>query len=195
MDTKSTIWGRVALGDKDAYADLFRDLFKRLYNYGKKFTADEDLLKDVAQDTLLVIWQKKAELKSVDYPETYSFSIFRNTLLTRLRKNMQYVSGSDVEGEPEFGIDHFIIQKEADAQNYQQIKQAIATLTSRQREAIFLRFYEGLPYEEVAEALGITTKATYKIVARALTELRQQLKMPGIYLLLMLAELRPEKNF
>ena len=39
-------------------------------------------------------------------------------------------------------------------------------LTSAAR-SYFLRFYEGLSFEEVAIVLGITTKATYKIVCKS----------------------------
>lgn len=195
MDFKSTIWERVALGDKQAYAELFRSLYKRLYNYGLKFTNDETIVEDVAQETLLVIWQKRKHLLTVDFPETYSFSVFRNTLFTRLKKHQRYISGAEIDAEPEFGIDHIMISRETDRLTKEKIKTAIASLTSRQREAIFLRFYEGLAYDEVAQMLGITTKATYKIIARALDELRQSLQIPGSMLLVLLMEVRAEKYF
>lgn len=177
METKTILWERVAAGDKEAYADLFRDFYKRLYNYGKKFTADESLVEDAAQETLLIIWQKRKSIPTITYPETYSYSIFRNTLFNRLKTQQRYGDEATVAEEPEFGIDHIIINRETETLTAEKIKKALASLTSRQREAIFLRFYEGLPYEEVANTLGITTKATYKIVARALDELRQQLNI------------------
>ena len=56
-----------------------------------------------------------------------------------------------------------------------ELEAALKLLTSRQLEAIFLRFYEGFTYEEVAEMLDITVKATYKIVARALAQLKENM--------------------
>jgi RNA polymerase sigma factor (sigma-70 family) len=66
------------------------------------------------------------------------------------------------------------------------LQQALNTLTPRQREAIFLRFYEELSYEEIAGVLDISTKATYKIVARALLQLKRSLSIPMVSLLLLL---------
>ena len=79
--------------------------------------------------------------------------------------------------EPEFSIDHFIMARETGQEMKEKLERSLANLTARQREAIFLRFYEGLSYEEVASVLQITTKATYKIMARALAELREHLAL------------------
>ncbi|MEJ7830747.1 MAG: sigma factor-like helix-turn-helix DNA-binding protein, partial [Segetibacter sp.] len=52
---------------------------------------------------------------------------------------------------------------------------ALKALTPHQREAIFLRFYQTLSYEEVAETLNISVKATYKIIARSLSALKESM--------------------
>lgn len=190
MELKTTLWEQVAEGNEESYAELFRIYYKKLFNYGKKFTEDETLIEDIAQETFIVVWQKRSQLKSVEFPVTYVYSVFRNTLLVRLKTNQRYTTGTDIQDDPEFAVDQMIIRKETNAAATQKLRQALGALTSRQREAIFLRFYEGLPYDEVAQMLGITTKATYKIMARALDELRQQLQISGGMLLLLLAEMR-----
>lgn len=185
----TALWENVATGDQQAYADLFRILYKRFYNYGKKFTGDESVIEDAAQETLLLIWHKRTTLSSVEYPLTYFFTSFRNIIFSRLKANQRYTNQTTLNEEPEFAADHILLCKESDAITRQKLQKAIATLTSRQREAIFLRFYEGLPYREVAQMLGITTKATYKIIGRALDELKTQLNIPGPLLLYLLTGL------
>lgn len=184
------MWEQVAKGDEESYAELFRTYYKKLFNYGKKFTEDETLIEDTAQETFVIVWQKRHQLTEVEFPVTYMYSVFRNTLFLRLKTNQRFISGADIQAEPEFGIDQLIIRNETDAATAQKLQAALNALTSRQREAIFLRFYEGLPYDEVAQMLGITTKATYKIMARALDELRQQLQISGSMLLFVLTEIR-----
>lgn len=190
LEIKTTLWDNVAEGDQDSYAELFRIYYKKLFNYGKKFTEDETLIEDIAQETFVIVWQKRTQLKEIEFPVTYMYSVFRNTLFVRLKTNQRFVSGTELQTEPEFGVDQLIIRKETDEATAQKLQQALNALTSRQREAIFLRFYEGLPYEEVAQMLGITTKATYKIMARALDELRQQLQISSGMLLFLIAEMR-----
>jgi RNA polymerase sigma factor (sigma-70 family) len=190
LEIKTTLWEQVAGGNEHSYAELFRIYYKKLFNYGKKFTEDETLIEDSAQETFVIVWQKRTQLKEVEFPVTYMYSVFRNTLFARLKTNQRYITGADIQDDPEFAVDQMIIRNETDAATAQKLQHALNALTSRQREAIFLRFYEGLPYDEVAQMLGITTKATYKIMARALDELRQQLQISGGMLLFLLAEMR-----
>jgi len=123
-------------------------------------------------------------LQTIFLPQAYFLSAFRNALFKKLQeKKKLYLQA---EPEPEFAIDTFIIQEENDAEIRVKLQNALFQLTSKQREAIYLRFYEGLSYEEVAVILGITVKATYKIMARALLGLKEHLQLvPSVLLLLL----------
>lgn len=190
LEIKTTLWGQIAEGNRASYAELYRVFYKKLHNYGRKFTDDEALIEDIAQETFVVIWQKRSYLKPVKYPVTYVYSIYRNALIKRLKANRQYISGTSLLDEPDFGIDQIIFRREADRDTAIKLQRAINALTPRQKEAIFLRFYEALPYEEVAKTLGITTKATYKLVANALDNLRKELGTSAYMLLLLLSAAR-----
>lgn len=182
MALDSTIWDRIAAGDHDAYSEAFRYYFPRFYNYGAKFTSDIVLVEDAAQEALLLVWDRRSTLGSIKYVNTYFFNSFRNILVTKLRSKTTNTSVQEIN-EPEFSIEEMIIEKEIDSALKQRLQKAIEGLTSRQREAIFLRYYEAMPYDEVAAVLEITTKATYKIVARALEQLREL--MPVVMLMLL----------
>ena len=78
------------------------------------------------------------------------------------------------------------LASDIDTDVQQRLQAALDKLTARQREAIFLRFYEGLSYEEVAAVLKITVKATYKIMARSLTALKETLTLSLAALLFLL---------
>ena len=190
MQADKELWIRISQGDQQAYAELYRSLFRSLYNYGRKFSDEEALIEDAIQETLLSIWTKREILPSIVYPSTYFFSAFRYSLIAKLKAGQRFTRDLTTEGEPEFAADHFIMLKETDQLTQEKIHTAIAGLTSRQREAIFLRFYEGMPYEEVAKMLDITVKATYKIIARALEELRKVLNVSGCFLLCLITGLR-----
>ena len=72
----------------------------------------------------------------------------------------------------------------------QPLPQASAKLTSRQREDIFLKFYEQLSYEEIADVMGISVKAGYKIMARSLDYLRKNLSKDDLLLLYLILHLK-----
>lgn len=165
--------------DPAAYAQWYKTYFEKLYNYGRKFTADTGLIEDCIQEVFLDIWKKKEKLSEIDSLNSYLFASFRYILLKKLKAVRHIAVAEPFAEEPDFYIEQKIIAGETDKAMQQKIQAAINTLTPRQREAIFLRFYEGLSYEEVAAVLDITTKATYKIMARSLLHLKEQLSYPA----------------
>lgn len=91
--------------------------------------------------------------------------------------------------EPEFNAEHLIIKAETDAALQKKLQKALEQLPARQREAIFLRFYEGLPYEQIAEVMQITVHATYKSVSKALIQLRDKMGLPMEVILIILSRI------
>lgn len=169
-------WMNIAEGDKETFSELYVLYYKKFFNYGKKFTDDVPLLEDVIQELLINLWTRRVELKKISNPHNYFFTAFRHSLFKKLKEsNSLPIENGHLE--PEFSVDAIIIQHENDLEREAKLKEALRALTSRQREAIYLRFYEGLSYEEVAATLNITVKATYKIMARALSELKTNLSV------------------
>lgn len=173
MSINKSIWIQISEDNLEAYKEVYRFYFPRYYNYGKKFTENHTLLEDAVQDTLLTIWDRRKLLPDIEYVSSYFFSAFRNKLFDNLKENTRIDLKEPEIPEPEFSAEKIIIDREIEAALKDQMQQAIHALTPRQREAIFLMFYEGLSYPEVAAVLQITTKATYKIMARAISELRK----------------------
>jgi RNA polymerase sigma factor (sigma-70 family) len=184
------VWTQIGGGDEAAYARLYVFYYKKLYNYGRKFTSDAALLEDALQEALIAVWTARDRLETLRTPHTYLFNSFRYILFRKIRQARKigpYTESN--EGEPEFGIEHMIIRQDMETAVRERLTQAIQGLTGRQREAVFLRFYEGLSYEEVAEVLGISVKATYKIMSRALLQLKGTLSLPILTILLLLRNL------
>lgn len=184
------VWAQIRDGDQAAYAELYVFYYKKLYNYGRKFTGDIALLEDALQEALLAIWTGRARLEKVHTPHTYLFNSFRYILFRKIGHARRFRPHTEANaGEPEFGVEQIIIRQDMETAVKQRLTTAIQGLTGRQREAIFLRFYEGLSYEEVAEVLGISVKATYKIMSRALLQLKDNVSLPLLTVLLLLRNL------
>jgi RNA polymerase sigma factor (sigma-70 family) len=175
------IWEACKAGNKDAYSVIYTAWYGRLFNYGKKITGDEQLVEDSIQEIFTRFWFQKEKLGAVNELQGYLLVSFRNQLLKSVQK-----AKSTKYGDPEFENQSFELELSVDQvminadHMYEQkvnLKQAIEKLTSHQKEAIFLKFYENLSYDEIANVFGISTKATYKLVARAVTELRQVYKL------------------
>ncbi len=55
------------------------------------------------------------------------------------------------------------------------IREAIGALNERQRMAVILNKFEDMNYAEIAEVMGLTTKAVKSLLSRARTNLRAAL--------------------
>ncbi len=64
------------------------------------------------------------------------------------------------------------------------LHQAFTKLSSRQKEVIYLRFYNQLSYEEIADVMSVQVKAIYKLMSRAILVLRTHSKVPILPLFL-----------
>ncbi len=70
--------------------------------------------------------------------------------------------------------DTTLMQNETDKQRNQQLQTAIETLSPRQREALYLRFYQNLSYEEIANIMNVEQQSAYNLIFRGVEALRKQ---------------------
>lgn len=73
----------------------------------------------------------------------------------------------------EDSIEQILIKDQADAELKILLRQALGQLTKRQREAIFLRFFGKMTFQEVADIMSMTLKSTYNLISKALDELQK----------------------
>jgi RNA polymerase sigma factor (sigma-70 family) len=174
-------WEACKAGDKQAYASIYTSWYNRLFNYGRKFTPDEQQIEDAIQEIFTRFWLQRDKFKTVKELPAYLLVSFRNQLIKSLQqaKNTTY-TGTDFNASTfqlEVSVDQVMINADHMFEQKVNLSQALDKLTAHQKEAIFLKFYENLSYDELSKVFGISTKATYKLVARAVSELRQAYKI------------------
>lgn len=170
-------------GVLENYRHLYTRYYPKLYNYGRKFTTDVTLIEDSIQDIFLDYWKRKDIQGQPAAINSYLFSAFRYSLFKKINRERRHIALSGTNDEPDFAADHFIPQPHTAPDMERQLQAALRQLTARQREALFLRFYEGLSYDEIAVVMNLSVKASYKLMARGLLQLRNTLSLP-VWLLL-----------
>ncbi|WP_018616564.1 RNA polymerase sigma factor [Segetibacter koreensis] len=171
---ESKHWKDIECGDLNAYSKAYVFYYNKLFNYGRNFTDNTAIIEDAIQSVFIMVWKNREKLNAIHSPHTYIFSAFRNHIFKE-KKNLLETSLFKIKQDEdfEFGIDAILISKDTSAELSNRIQQALNKLTARQKEAIFLRFYEALSYEEVAQVMHISVKATYKLMARSLLQLKE----------------------
>ena len=189
------LWQSFKEGDKDSFQAIYFHHFPHLYEYGMRLVSDKELVKDCIHDLFIKLWNNKSNLGDVTAIRSYLLVSLRTTVYNKLKQRTRLVATEISDSYPfemVFSVESEFITKETRSAQGQQLVEALNQLTSRQKEVIYLRYFEELEYEDIAAIMNITVKATYKLTARGLESLRHILKLPNASLLLLLLLARSE---
>ncbi|HYH56764.1 MAG TPA: RNA polymerase sigma factor [Anseongella sp.] len=184
-------WDAFRQGSKQAYEFLYKDHFQSLYEYGARLCEDKALVKDAIQDLFIKLWHSRARLGKVNSVRFYLLVSLRNIIFNKLRQSKRAAPALPYSFELVFSYEQVLIETERNARLAANLTEALNRLTFRQKEAIYLRFYEERSYAETAALMDISVKAVYKIIARALDALKRQFGEEGIKVFLILIHSQP----
>jgi len=137
----------VANGDEAAFRQLYDRFADRVFRYAYTILRGKHLAEEVAQETMIAVWKGAAKFAGRSKVSTWIFGIARNQSYSLVRKEIRTKRVPDVsliEPDPAPGI-----------HRQEQVARALAQLSDDHREVVFLTFYEGLSYGEIASILDI----------------------------------------
>ncbi|HVI44202.1 MAG TPA: sigma-70 family RNA polymerase sigma factor [Chitinophaga sp.] len=181
-------WRAFKAGDKEALAYFFNTFVDSLYQYGLGFTRDDAIIEDTIQDLFIRLWATRERLSVPASAKNYLLKAFRHLLYRKLT-DQQKISRQipeDFFPDMELSVEASRIQSEQQQIRQHKLEKALQQLPPRQKEAIFLRFYENASYEEIARIMETTVRATYKNVFRGLSFLREYMATIAALLLWLL---------
>lgn len=166
------LWEAIQAGDSNAFKALYEKYVDLLFNYGRKMSSEKSLVQDSMQDTFRVIWEKRATIVIKRSIKQYIFTIFRRDLVAKIQ-HQQLMTSLVYEPDFDISIEYKIILDEGQQQLRKNLDQAISTLTNRQKEILFLRYYENLTYDEIAELMDLNQNSMYKLLSAAISRLKK----------------------
>ena len=170
-------------GDEKAFQSLFREYYPQLFLYGFKIIPQKELLEDIIQELFAELWNRKSwpEVRSL---KAYLIKSLQYKIYNKIRQ--QKLTGAINEATPDLPFEitreTLIIQHEEDREKMIRVEKMLAQLSNRQREIIYLRFYQDLDYEEISGIMKINYQASRNLLSQAIKILRQ-LKTPVTFLL------------
>jgi RNA polymerase sigma factor (sigma-70 family) len=178
------LWESFRKGDKEAFATLFRVHYEVLYRYGSKFTSIGARLEDAIQELFIELWQAKSRTPVVSV-RAYLLKALKYKLLKDYRQKGRLISLTDNPDIPfELSHEHFLIAQQESEEKKQSVLNALAQLTNRQKEIIYLKFYQDLSYEEVSEIMNINYQVARNLLYQAIKSLKSLLAAAMIFFLL-----------
>ena len=179
------IWNQLRDGQKAALKLIYDKEFDYLFNYGRKVFSNIELVEDCIHDLFVELWQRHNSLGPTDSIRKYLAVSLRRKVIATLKKERrtEHVESMDqVPFDVELSIEDMLTSEEMSREQSQKLKEAFDKLTAKQKEILYLRFYQGLDYDQIAEVLDMKYQSLRNAVSRAIKNLRGDLLMLIIFL-------------
>ena len=149
-----------------AFAQIVKEHKNTIYTVCFMFSKDSDEVNDLFQEVLINLWQGFASFEGKSKIDTWIWRVSFNTCISQERKKKR-TSAIPLT----MGIDLFN-DKDDDTKQVKMLYDRIHRLNPFDR-AIVLLWLEGMPYDEIAAIVGITTKNVSVRLYRIKEELKQ----------------------
>lgn len=154
---------------------LFADNYEGLFRYLVRLTGDTDLAADVAQETFVRLVEREPDNKGI---RAWLYRVATNLVRDHSRVSrrrielLQEMTHRVPHGDPPTDADVALeIQEKRRA-----VRAALGALSVRDQTVLLMR-EEGFSHEEIAAAVGTTTKSVGRMIARALQKLSAELTL------------------
>jgi RNA polymerase sigma-70 factor (ECF subfamily) len=176
---------RLQAGDKRAFKELVEKTQDNIYNTCFSFVKNKQDAEDIAQQVYIEVLRNVQKFRGDAKLSTWMYRIAVNRSLNLLhsQKRHQKVQSLDEMMASEHIRELPVIEESTDEHEEQNkrkmavLEMAIQDLPENQRIALNLNKFENLPYQEVAEIMGISLSAVTALINRAKVNLQKKVKI------------------
>ena len=175
----STLWSNLKAGDEKSFSLLFEKYYSDLIRYGNSFSPFKEKVQDCVQDVFTDVWIYRQSLSNSVVVKAYLLSCVRKRIARLQERDYIFMKTSttdSIEFLFDFSIEHQLISDEESATKVAHLNSFLNNLPARQKEALYLRYHQGLTVEQIAELLQINYQSANNLLHRALLQLRKEWK-------------------
>lgn len=184
MKPDKKIWDDFRKGENYALSHIYFQHVQMLYRYGKKFSNDDELIKDTIQDLFFDLIRTRKNLSETDNIGFYLMASFRRKLAKSINKKipLEYSGDQELTAEIVYSAEHDLIGREELSQREKAVKKALAELSPKQREILYYKFTCNFDYDQICEIMKLQYDSARKQVSRALKAMKEILSGSEFYL-------------
>ncbi|HRE51601.1 MAG TPA: RNA polymerase sigma-70 factor [Flavitalea sp.] len=171
LHNENELLQRVSEGDETAFRTLYDHYRKKIYALGYFLTKSENSAQELVQDVFLKIWEKRRQLREIDYFNAWMRTIARNTAINYLRSRAMEKLGLDRLQTHE-SSNCFTENDVADREYSLLLQAAVRQLPPQQQKVYVLHRQQGICHEAIAKELHISVLTSKKYMKLALRSIR-----------------------
>ena len=160
---------------QETLLDTLMALQPALQLTAEKLLRSEADAEDAVQEAIIDLWQRRNELEHVRDLRAYAMQSLKNRCISFLRKSRDIATDKI---ELLDTVDDEAIREEValTEERSARLDGMMAQLPQRQREAVTMKYIEGVSHEEMQRRLGMTSTNVYATLSRAMNTLKSMIK-------------------
>ncbi|GEO04353.1 hypothetical protein AAE02nite_20170 [Adhaeribacter aerolatus] len=175
------LWDSFRNNNLEAFTVLFFRHYSFLFRTGKQMQIEEELVKDTLQEFFEYLWQHRQNLSDARFPKLYLVKSFKRLLLNKVSKSSVLVSVSDIDElkirEHEPSVEKKLIEQQESQLQLMRLQEEIKKLPERQQEALHLKYFCEMDYDQISSALDISYQSSRNLIHKAVQKLRESFKI------------------
>ena len=167
--------------------ELYLNYYEQLYGYGMAIYPNQQVIRDAIQDIFLWLWEHPEKLRQIQQISHYLFTALRRNIY-EIQKHSNWKKEKERINQHQFNpesndlpieYDWLAAEQEKDYASW--LAEKIVELSPRHREVLYLHFYQGFGYEEIAKINNTSNQVVRNYVSLAIKKLRQLSKSFRLY--------------
>ena len=182
--TDKFLWKALKEGDLNAFSVLFESYYPDLHSYGLKISKNTAVTEDTLQDFFLYVFEHRENLSDLDTIAPYLFTSYRRFLLKVMKKNNKLTHtdfSEDTFVDLQFTAEEIMTEQETTIFKNKNLSVLLSKLPSRQKEAIYLKYYSGLKASEISEIMGINYQSVINTLHKAIKSLKEEISIIKLF--------------
>ena len=160
---------QIAAGNSAAFSAFVKEKARYYYYIAYRVTINREAAEDAVQNAFAKLWEKRASIKDDGNLSAWLYRVVVNLAIDDKRR-LKFAQLNEEISEGESGDDTLEKNDTSD-----KVAKILATLPPRQRAAVMMVYYDGLPQQEAADAMEINLKALESLLSRAKAVLKERL--------------------
>lgn len=170
MENLNDLVRKACKGNKDAFGQIYKIYFQKIYRYCRINLRNEAEAQDLAQETFLKAWRSLATFSTYNGSsvQAFLFKIAKNAIIDLSRKKRELPLDTALEVE---SGDNF--EEDLDRKNdVETVQKALSKLQEDEKQMVILRFFEEMSHRDIAEVLNSNEGAIRVKLHRILKKLK-----------------------
>ncbi|GAB3909960.1 RNA polymerase sigma-70 factor [Larkinella knui] len=165
---------------KTGFELLFRKYYTNLCNHAIRYVYSKEIAEDIVAEVFTNFWNNRVYETITTSYSSYLYTSVKNRAYNYIKLELNRNENLDSENEDAGYGDNFSVLQPDEILHYHELSRkleaAIQRLPKQSRKAFQLNRLEGKKYSEVAAEMELTVSAVERLISRALSKIREELK-------------------